>query len=550
MNKVLLTLLLLPTIGFSQLAPEKYWVQFKDKAGSSFDVNQPNQFLSQRAIDRRNRYNIQVVESDLPVNGQYVNQVESAGNVSVLYTLKWLNGVVIQSTDTAALDAIWNLPFVDKAKSVTQISFKSGKRDTPVPDKFNNEYTRLSDIKREFVSTKTSSTFDYGNGNDQAKQIHVHTLHEKNFTGQNMLVAVMDAGFNGVDTINVFSDLRSENRLKDTWDFVQNGPMQFNQSSHGVMVLSTMAAKSEGYMVGTAPDATYMLFRTEDTGTEYLIEEYNWVAAAEYADSAGVDVFNTSLGYTTFDNAKQNHTYQDMDGNTTPITIGADMAASKGIIPVTSAGNSGSNRWRYISAPADGDSVFSIGAVRPNGLISSFSSRGPSSDGRLKPNVCATGAPGAAVNGSNIALSANGTSFAGPIMAGAVTCLWQALPQKNNWEIMKLIEQSANYSANPNNDYGNGIPNFGLAYDLHNSAQVIENTEVTVFPNPASLSLNISSNHSSAIDVSIVDIRGSEVWSKNIGNNEILDVSNWKKGIYFIRLKSKNEESIQKLVIE
>lgn len=463
----------------AQIAPEKYWIQFTDKANSPYSISNPLLYLSQRAINRRNAQGISITEQDFPVNSTYVQGVQQTASVNVLIQSKWLNGVVIQTTDTVGLAQILALPFVDASNS----------RNVAGTDK--GQKSHKMDISGSIVENEMPSSsaegLDYGLATTQNTMLSVDYLHDLGFTGAGMVIAVLDAGFIGADTTDILQPLFTNNQIIGTWDFVLGQPLDFSShSSHGKYVLNCMGANVPGKYIGTAPDASYWLLRTEDAPTENPIEEYNWVAGAEFADSAGADVFNTSLGYTTFDDSLQSYTYADMDGNTAVITKGADIAASKGILVVNSAGNSGNNSWYYIGAPADGDSVLTIGAVGFDSVITGFSSRGPSADGRLKPNVMAQGGGVPMPWGHDSTFFINGTSFSGPILAGAAACLWQSRPLASNMEIYQAIEQSAHLNAAPNNDYGNGIPNLGLAYYSITSVNEAHGFEYLdgVYPNP------------------------------------------------------------------
>jgi hypothetical protein len=239
-------------------------------------------------------------------------------------------------------------------------------------------------------------------------------------------------------------------------------------------------------LIGTSPDATIVCIRTEEVGSELRIEEDNWIAGAEYADSLGVDVINSSLGYTSFDNREMTYSYQDMDGNTARISIGADIAAKKGILVVNSAGNEGDGVWRYVGAPADADSVMAVGAVDRNRKKANFSSFGPTRDGRIKPSVSARGYQTVVATPTYRVDSVNGTSFSSPVMAGMVTSLWQAFPNKTNMEIKNAVEQSGDLATNPNNYLGYGIPDMIKAYQILSNSSVVlnENTKPIVIPNP------------------------------------------------------------------
>lgn len=464
----------------SQIAPSRYWVKFSDKNGSAFNINAPEQFLSQRAIQRRIAQNISIVENDIPVNQNYVDAVAATG-AQVLNRSKWHNSVTVLSNDSAQIDAINALPFVVSVNAVALAQH-------PVVDLRNKFELENYNVFKTEIASPSISNADYGMGLNQIDMLGGIGLHEAGFRGQGVLIAVIDAGFFNTDILSVFDSLRNENRIVATRDFVDGDLNVYGGSTHGTMVLSTMAGNIPGELIGTAPKASYMLLRSEDAGTEYLIEEINWASAAEFADSAGADVINSSLGYTDFNDASQNHTYSNMDGNTTPVTIAADVAASKGMLVVNSAGNEGSSPWFRISAPSDGDSVMAIGAVDQFGQYVNFSGKGPSFDGRIKPNVVAQGKDAAVVNSSTGAImTGNGTSFSGPIIAGMSACLWQANPTFGNMELLHAIEQSAHQYNNPDSLMGYGIPNFSIA-NLILSGNVPNNLEkdelLKVYPSP------------------------------------------------------------------
>lgn len=464
----------------SQIAPSRYWIKFSDKNGSPFSVNAPEQFLSQRAIQRRVAQNIAIVENDIPVNQTYIDAVAATG-AQILNRSKWHNSVTVLSSDSAQIDAINALPFVASVNAVALAQH-------PVVDLRNKFEPQTDNVYKTEVASPSISNADYGMGLNQIDMLGGIALHEAGFRGDGVLIAVLDAGFYNVDILTVFDSLRNENRIVATRDFVDGDLNVYHASTHGTMVLSTMAGNSPGQLIGTAPKASYMLLRSEDAGSEYLIEEVNWASAAEFADSAGADVINSSLGYTEFNDASQNHAYSDMDGNTTPVTVAADIAASKGIAVINSAGNEGGSPWFHISAPSDADSVLAIGAVDEFGQYVNFSGKGYSFDGRIKPNVVAQGKDAAIVN-SNTGeiMTGNGTSFSGPIVAGMVACLWQANPTLNNMELLHAIEQSAHQYNNPDSLMGYGIPNFSIANLILSDnlpADLSKDELLTVFPSP------------------------------------------------------------------
>ncbi|MFH1321484.1 MAG: S8 family serine peptidase [Bacteroidota bacterium] len=442
----------------AQTYPSKYWIQFTDKNNSPFSISDPAAFLSQRAIDRRTVQNIPIELNDLPVNPAYIDSVRSTG-VSILNRSKWFNAVTIDTTgtnDTLVLDKIQSFSFVTQMDTV-------GKWKGPLLSDVGVDKWEIENSTIAPVFSSLSEDTDYGQSLNQIAMIGGDILHAHGYRGEGIIIAVLDAGFRNADIIPAFDSLRANDQIIGTWDFVNREVNVFGYHSHGTWVLSTMAANLPGQIVGTAPKARYWLLRTEDGDSEYVIEEDNWVAGAEFADSAGADVFNTSLGYTTFNDSTQDHTYADMDGNTTRITIGADIAASKGILVVNAAGNEGSSSWHYIVAAADGDSVLAVGAVDADGNYAGFSSAGPSFDGRIKPNVAAQGSNTvcAGIYGGITMLS--GTSVASPIISGMAACLWQANPGATNMQVFDAIQQSASQYQNPDYLLGYGIPFFTAA---------------------------------------------------------------------------------------
>ena len=448
---LIIAITLLPVFAHAQM-PVQHWIEFTDKANTPYSLDEPLGFLSQRALDRRSRQNIPLSESDLPVDPVYIQAVLDQGAVYLAHS-KWLNAVTVAVTSQAALNAIRNLPFVRNTEPAGK---RSEGKDTV--DKFD-----LIGAEKTAAEMLASET-DYGFAYNQIDMLNGISLHNQGFRGEGMLIAVLDGGFSNADVYPAFDSLRANNGIVATWDFVGHNSAVYGYSSHGMSVLSTMAANIPGEFVGTAPKAHYLLLRTEDTSREAPVELDYWIAAAEFADSAGADIINSSLGYTTFDNSDFDFTYADLDGKTIRGTRGANMAASKGILVVNSAGNWGDKPWKYIGAPSDGDSVLAIGAVAANGYIANFSSEGPTPDGRIKPNVCAQGQAATIVGGGGQVVAGNGTSFSGPIMAGMVACLWQVHKDSlTNMDIFHAVEASAHKYEKPDGFYGYGIPNFTKA---------------------------------------------------------------------------------------
>lgn len=462
MQRKLLLLLLTAGISISVNAQfSRYIIQFRDKGSNPFSITNPGQYLSQRAIERRARYNIPVDSSDLPVTPAYIDSIRLSGNVTILNISKWLNQVAIRTTDAAALAKINSFPFVSGA-------FAAGSRLAPgieMPARKQQDST--ADNLEPFVPSGENITgyYDYGKSNGQVKIHQGDFLHNHGFRGEGMHMAIMDAGFFHYESLPTFDSMRHNNQVLGTWDFVANETSVDEDHSHGMQCLSTIAANIPGVFVGTAPNTSFYLYRTEDVSSEYPIEEQNFAAAAERADSLGVDICSVSLGYYDFSNPVFNYSYADMDGNTTISARAADYAAKKGMLMVVAAGNEGNNSWHYLITPSDADSVLSVGAVDTLGSVASFSSYGPSSDGQVKPAVAAVGAFAIVANtGTGLPAYGFGTSFACPNMAGIATCLWQAFPEISNMGIIQTLQTAANNTFTPNDRTGYGIPDAKKAF--------------------------------------------------------------------------------------
>ena len=542
---IILLLFVIRIVG-AQVAPDKYYIQFTDKNNSPYTLDHPEDFLTQRAIDRRQAHNIPFDEKDLPVNPQYLQGVADAG-AQILNPTRWLNGVTIYTDSDSVLNAIQNLPYVDHT-----VFLKGG--NTGEKPYFKNETVEKVPPHSQ-KSTSGTLSYDYGEAYNQIAQINGIGLHDMGYRGEGMVIAVLDAGFTGVQTHPLFDSLWANNRILGTKDFVYPGGDVFQGHWHGRMVLSCMGANIPSLMIGTAPKASYWLLRSEEGPAENVVEEYNWVSAAEFADSVGADVINSSLGYIDFDNPAFTHPYSDMDGNTCISSIGADIAASKGILVTNSAGNSGDNiTFPWIGAPADGDSVFTIGAVDGNGNRASFSSKGPTYDGRIKPVVMAKGqGTTVADDGSGISYG-SGTSFSSPVMAGMTACLWQAHPEMSNMEIIEAIKNSASQHNNPDNYMGWGIPDFMEANSLLTTVENSEpeNAFATVYPNPCNERVVIRFNQPVKTEVTyaLKDLMGKTLLHRKANpaaTGEInLSLSSLSPGIYFMVFRwNKNVETVK-----
>lgn len=424
-----------------------YAVFFTDKEDNPYSVLRSWEYLSPAALERRAIGGVEIDERDLPLNPQYVQAVCAEG-VDYWLASKWLNSLAIYVEDTTKLAAIRELTFVREIMPL-------GKK------------RRLEEVKwhKHFKQEEYNKTdHPLGYSLNQIAMLGGHLLHGLNIKGQGRKVAIFDGGFLNVYRMPAFDSLFANNQIWGTHDFVQGDEFVYEQSTHGTNVLSCMAANLPYLIQGTGPKANYYLFKTEDVGGEFRIEEFNWAAAAERADSLGIEIINSSLGYTSFNDKSMSYTYKDMDGKTALCSQAADVAVEKGILVINSAGNEGNGPWKYIGAPADAQNVLSIGAVRPNGKKAGFSSFGPTADGRIKPNVVAQGRSTkvAGLNGYSVS-STDGTSFSSPVLAGMAASLWSAFPEKNNWEIRHAIEW-AGQQAEADTAIGFGIPNLFTAY--------------------------------------------------------------------------------------
>ncbi|MBC7829640.1 MAG: S8 family peptidase [Chitinophagaceae bacterium] len=449
----------------------KHVVQLKDKKGSPHTILNPSSYLTSKAVLRRSRQNIAVDSTDLPISPAYFDSIRKVPNVTILNVSKWLNQVLIQTSDANALSKINAFPFVRSSRAIAAVARPQD--DEIINKRFRETVTPLPD--RSLISRPNNqrqvlgivgNTINYGNN---ARQIQIHEgeyLHNLGFTGQNITMAFLDAGYFGYKTNPAFDSVRLQNRILGEYDFVNNETSVNEDHIHGMYCLSIVASNRPGSMVGTAPHAKFWLFRTEDAATEYPVEEQNWAVAAEFADSAGADMISSSLGYAEFSDPSFNHLYPQRDGNTSLITIAADLAAKKGMIVMNSAGNSGglANQYKYVSCPADGDSVVAVGATDMNGNIAAFSSWGPNGAGKLKPNIVSVGQGTIIANTAGNATAGNGTSFSNPNIAGLIACLWQAFPEFSNMQIIDEVQKSAHKYNNPDERFGYGIPNFRKAF--------------------------------------------------------------------------------------
>lgn len=546
MKKTALLVLALIASAFvqAQIATDIYWVQFTDKNDSPYSIDVPEAYLSQRALDRRARLGIGIDEYDLPVNPQYLEAVAGCG-AELLNPSKWLNGVTVYTEDPAVIEAINALAFVEAVRNC--------------PNDPEAQLLKESWMEKEMMPVDEGGVVRgfYGGGYTQITQLNAQVLHDHGYQGEGMIIAILDGGFNGADLHSCFDNMREEGRLLGTRDYVYGSTTVYSQSTHGTSCLSCMAAYVPNTFVGTAPKASYYLFHTEDSRSENIVEEYNWVSAAEYADSLGVDVCSTSLGYIDFDMEEWNHPFEHYDGHTAPMSIGAEIAASRGMICLNSAGNEGDS-WNgecTLGIPGDAEHILTIGAVDDSGQRTWFSSVGPTYDGRIKPDIMSMGQGTYVASGDGSYYNGNGTSFSCPVMAGAVTCLRQAFPNLTVQEFCDALRQVGNRANNPDVYYGYGIPDFSAALEmLHVEDTFVQKNEIIeVYPNPSTGNVHFRMKEGYQAEVSVYDVMGRHLMSYHFNglNHTSIEhfINGLDSGVYYLKAESEIGSQTVKLVL-
>ena len=511
--------------------PAKYLITFKDKTNSPYSITKPLEFLSQRSVNRRQKQSITVKTRDLPVNPTYLSEIKKLG-AKIWFTSRWMNAALIQTSE-ANLQTVLKLPFV-----------KGLEINGTIDDPDSRSARKVSKFE-----TLDNQSFNYGLSKIQNEMIGVNVMHDLGYKGEGMMIGILDAGFNNADKIPAFKALFDEKRIVGTYDFVKKETSVYEDDSHGTEVLSCMGAFLEGSMVGSAPKASFLLLRSEDAPTEYIIEEANWLFAAEYADSVGVDLINSSLGYTTFDDAKTNHTYAQLDGNTTIAAKAADWAASVGIVCVISAGNDGNGAWKYVSTPADADSVLTVGAVDMNRLYARFSSLGIPTDKRTKPDVVAMGQSAAVIPPSGSVSTASGTSFSSPILCGMVAGYWQANPTLTAIQVMENVRKSGSQAAKPDKILGYGIPNLFKVLAIQEEVSSF----YKVYPNPTKAEITVELNDFTGknYEATLMDVAGRIYQNETLKNRvQMFSLEKMPSGIYFLRVGNEEKSNVVKLIKE
>ena len=525
----------------SASSQEYYWVAFSDKNNSQYSLSSPEDFLSDRSIQRRIRQKISVDSLDLPVNEEYIIEVLKVG-ARFIHASKWLNGITVEARKDSFEFKVLKLPFVKEVQltktSITKSAFQ----------KF--------DEVSGFVYAPIDSSY-YGPSVYQTSTLNGQFLHNQNYHGQGIQIAVLDGGFSNANNYFALDSLWENDQILGIKDFVDPSADFFNTHYHGMSVLSCMGGNVPGKLIGTATGASYWLIRSEDTNSEFLIEEDNWVAAAEFADSAGVDIINSSLGYYQFNDPQMNHTYADMDGKTTRVTKGANIAVSRGILVFASAGNEGNDSWKYIIAPSDGEKVISVGAVNKDSIPAYFTSYGPAYGGNIKPNVTAVGWNTYLQKENGTLGYYNGTSFSSPVMAGMAACLWQAFPYATANQVKSAIEQSAHIYDKPDSLLGFGIPDMEKAsfflMNLSSPIQEVSN-QWTAYPNPMGETLYLYKNgnqFSDKIEIEIYSMDGKLLrrWIKpDEPQTELNEMQSLPNGILLLKINSAKSVETIKLI--
>jgi serine protease AprX len=530
---------------FGQTNQYRYVIFLSDKNGSPYNLAEPQAFLSEAAVARRLQYNIPIQKNDLPVVESYINQLIGKG-LTVLSTSKWLNAVLVESATPINESQLEANAFINDVMFVAVSNIVGRKQKTSVS------------VSNMVVQTNTNRT--YGLALEQINMLNGQFLHQNGFSGEDMIIAVLDAGFKHVDELSAFDALRNENRILATKDFVDYDEHVYHSSTHGMSVLSTMTASLDFNFLGTAPKAKYILIRTEDSESEQLIEEFNYVLGLEYADQMGAMVVNTSLGYTYFNDSTMNHAPEDLNGDQLIASVGADIAASKGMLIVNSAGNKGNSEWKYISMPSDGDSVLAVGAVNRSEFKSNFSGFGYEESEQIKPNVMALGEEVAVIRPDGTIGQANGTSFSSPIIAGLAACLWQSFPEMNNMTIINAIQESSSQYRSPDYEKGYGIPDFQAAFSLLYQKRFNLNTnssQILIFPNPFNnhITLTLPEEINQPFLVTLYNEMGQQFLNETIepGNRKTVDIyfdniTTLNKGLYFLKVKTFDEVFMFKLL--
>lgn len=534
MRKVLL-FCFLAGYTFAQAQSELVFVYFNDKPNKAAFYANPLSELTQKALNRRTALGIPLNDQDAPIEQSFIQNLQNLG-FTITDSSKWLNGVAVTANQTQ-VNLIKAQPFVQSVESFAKNSSLVLKTQNI------NKWESFEQ------SQKILTTFDYGSGSAQIDQINLRPLHLAGFTGTGVTIAVIDTGFPTVNTGSAFSRLWTNNRIKGGYDFVTKSTNIYDATlnAHGTVVLGAIGGYIQDTFVGSAPDADFYLYRSENATVEVPEEELYWIEAAEEADRKGVDIITTSLGYNIFDDPKYSYTYAQMNGTTSFIGRASQIAANKGIFVLIAAGNAGQQTWHYITTPADNAQVFTIGSVDSAGLSSGFSSFGPNSSGLIKPDASARGSASTTVN-NNSTTVVSGTSIATPIAAGGVACLIQAFPTMGREMMKTRLRQTASLYPNTSDQMGYGILNFGSAYNsVLNTSELVKKDKIAIFPNPVKTILNIVTEDEVS-SLEIYDNLGRSIFK--LQNKKSVNVEDFAKGTYYLKIQVKDQVYYEKFLKE
>ena len=533
----------------AQIGPNLYYIEFTDKNNSPYSLDNPQEYLSERALNRRAAQGIAIDSLDLPVNPSYIAGLENLG-LEIHNVTKWLNGAVVRTDNYNLVLQARNLPYVKETSRFEIDTVEATK-------KVNKTMTATGACPNTNILKPKFTDSEYGASFPQIALHNGHTLHSEGYKGEGMLIAVTDGGFTNADRMRSLEYLRNSGRIVATRDFAYDGSTVYDHHAHGSMVLSIMAGYLPGEYIGCAPEAEYLLITSECDDYEEIVEEFNWVSAIEYADSMGADLANVSLGYVDFDSQRYNHSDEDMNGQTNPSSIGATIAASRGMMIIVAAGNSGiyENGHIWIGAPSDAYDIVTVGAIDVNQNYAPFSSHGFVDETRIKPDIVSVGWEAYSDYINDSIATGSGTSFATPLMTGLIACFWQKFHEKSCAEIRETLFSAARPTnptweedptpqlGTPNILTGRGYVDFSLASEILTGTKAVANgCNINIYPNPATNEITISIDKVQNAELNIFSLDGRLLdYRKNIGEELKYDLSRYAKGEYIVCITSRNK---------
>jgi len=560
MKKLFFTTIFIATclITMAQIGPNLYFIEFTDKNSTPYSLDNPQEYLSERALNRRNAQGIPIDSLDLPVNPSYIEGLENIG-LEIHNITKWLNGAVVRTYNYNLVLQARNLPYVKETSRFEIDTVETAK-------KVNKAMTVTGNSPSTNVLTPKFTDSEYGFSFPQIALHNGHILHSEGYKGEGMLIAVTDGGFTNADRMRSLEYLRNSGRIVATRDFAYDGTTVYDHHEHGSMVLSIMAGYLPGEYIGCAPEASYLLITSESNDYEEIVEEFNWVSAIEYADSMGADLANVSLGYVDFESQRYNHSAEDMDGHTNPSSIAATIAASRGMMIVVAAGNSGQdeNGHVWIGAPSDAYNIVTVGAIDVNQNSAPFSSHGFVDENRIKPDIVSVGWDAYADYINDSIATGSGTSFATPLSTGLIACFWQKFHEKSSAEIREALFSAARPTiptweedptpqlGTPNILTGRGYVDFSLASEnLTGTKNLANDCNISIYPNPTSNEITIRLDNMQNAELNIFSIDGRLLdYRKNVGKELKYDLSRYAKGEYIISISVGNKVVAAQTIIK